>query len=95
MTLGISIFTFQTTDAYLLSFLLLQQGGEGEGDNANKKEDKGKTQKYRQELSEHQKSEIKQAFDLFDTSGSGTIEAKELKVALRALDIEPSKDEIK
>jgi centrin-1 len=35
------------------------------------------------------------AFDLFDTSGSGTIEAKELKVALRALDIEPSKDDIK
>ena len=32
---------------------------------------------------------------MFDTSGSGTIEAKELKVALRALDIEPSKDEIK
>ncbi len=32
------------------------------------------------------------AFDLFDTSGSGTIEAKELKVALRALDIEPSKE---
>ena len=35
------------------------------------------------------------AFDLFDTSGSGTIEAKELKVAFSALDIEPSKDDIK
>lgn len=39
--------------------------------------------------------EIKQAFDLFDTAGSGTIEAKELKVALRALGFEPNKEEIK
>ena len=31
---------------------------------------------------------------MFDTSGSGTIEAKELKVALRALGFEPSKQEI-
>jgi Ca2+-binding EF-hand superfamily protein len=46
-------------------------------------------------LSETQKKEIKEAFDLFDTSGSGTIEAKELKVALRALGFEPSKDELK
>ena len=46
-------------------------------------------------MSEGQKQEIKQAFDLFDTSGSGTIESKELKVALRALGFEPSKEEIK
>ena len=32
---------------------------------------------------------------MFDTSGSGTIESKELKVALRALGFEPTKDEIK
>ena len=31
---------------------------------------------------------------MFDTSGQGTIEAKELKVALRALGFEPSKQEI-
>ena len=46
-------------------------------------------------MSETQKKEIKEAFDLFDTSGSGTIEAKELKVALRALGFEPSKDDLK
>ena len=46
-------------------------------------------------MSETQKQEIKEAFDLFDTSGSGTIEAKELKVALRALGFEPSKEELK
>jgi centrin-1 len=32
---------------------------------------------------------------LFDTSGSGTIEAKELKVALRALGFEPTKEDLK
>ena len=49
---------------------------------------------YKQELTDLQKQEIKDAFDLFDTSGSGTIEPKELKVALRALGFEPSKEEI-
>lgn len=32
------------------------------------------------ELTEEQKQEIKEAFDLFDADGSGTIDAKELKV---------------
>merc|ERR1712100_177939 len=32
---------------------------------------------------------------LFDTDGTGTIEAKELKVALRALGFEPKKEELK
>lgn len=35
------------------------------------------------------------AFDLCDTDGSGTIDAKELKVAMRALGFEPKKDELK
>lgn len=47
------------------------------------------------ELSEEQKSDIKEAFDLFDTEGSGKIEVKELKVAIRALGFEPKKEEIK
>ena len=63
--------------------------------NDGQKEEKKKKNPYRQELSESQKNEIKQAFDLFDTSGSGTIESKELKVALRALGFEPTKEEIK
>ena len=45
-------------------------------------------------MSDSQKQEIKDAFDLFDTSGSGTIEPKELKVALRALGFEPPKEEV-
>ena len=55
---------------------------------------KRKKNAYKRELTELQKQEIKDAFDLFDTSGSGTIEPKELKVALRALGMEPSKEDI-
>lgn len=57
---------------------------------------KGKSKdNFRQELTEKQKKDIKQAFDLFDADGSGVIDIKELKVALRALGFEPKKDEIK
>ncbi len=45
-------------------------------------------------LTEEQKAEIREAFDLFDTDGSGTIDAKELKVAMRALGFEPKKEEV-
>lgn len=34
----------------------------------------------RNELTEEQKQEIREAFDLFDADGSGSIDAKELKV---------------
>ena len=51
--------------------------------------------KRRTELTEEQKQEIKEAFDLFDTDGSGAIDAKELKVAMRALGFEPKKEEIR
>ncbi|XP_052796115.1 uncharacterized protein LOC128228692 [Mya arenaria] len=47
------------------------------------------------ELTEEQKQEIREAFDLFDADGSGTIDAKELKVAMRALGFEPKREEIK
>ncbi|CAK9063692.1 unnamed protein product [Durusdinium trenchii] len=52
---------------------------------------RGKKQK---ELTDEQKQEIKEAFDLFDTDGSGEIDSKELKVAMRALGFEPKKEEI-
>lgn len=45
-----------------------------------------------QVLTESQKNEIKKAFDFFDVSGSGTIEAKNLKVVLRALGFDPSNE---
>ena len=34
------------------------------------------------ELTEEQKQEIREAFDLFDADGSGKIDAKELKVII-------------
>jgi len=59
-------------------------------------------------LTEEQRQEIKEAFDLFDTEGAGkclfrgssftsegVIDARELKVAMRALGFEPKREEIK
>lgn len=47
------------------------------------------------ELTEEQKHEIREAFDLFDADGSGKIDVKELKVAMRALGFEPKREELK
>jgi len=47
------------------------------------------------ELSEDQKSDIREAFNLFDTEGNGSIDTKDLKVAMRALGFEPRKEDIK
>ena len=49
----------------------------------------------RADLTEEQKLELHEAFDMFDTDGSGKIQANELRVALRALGFEPSKDELR
>ncbi|XP_034038059.1 caltractin [Thalassophryne amazonica] len=49
----------------------------------------------RKELTEEEIQEIKEAFDLFDTDGTGSIDVKELKVAMRALGFEPKKEEIR
>jgi centrin-1 len=57
----------------------------------NNKEQK----KIKNELTEEQRNEIKEAFDLYDVNGIGKIEAKELKTALRALGIDCKKEEIK
>merc|ERR1712100_354206 len=46
------------------------------------------------EMTAEQKKEVKEAFDLFDTDGSGAIDAKELKVAMQALGFEPTNQEI-
>ncbi|KAK7811075.1 hypothetical protein U0070_016015 [Myodes glareolus] len=47
------------------------------------------------QLTEEQKQEIWDAFDIFDANGTGTIDIKELKVAMRALGFEHKKEEIK
>ena len=50
--------------------------------------------KIRADLTEEQKQEIKEAFDLFDTDKTGTIDYHELKVSLRALGFEVKKNEV-
>lgn len=46
-------------------------------------------------LSNEQKADLKEAFDLFDSEGTGKISVKDLKVAIRALGFEPGRDEIR
>ncbi|KAH9574724.1 hypothetical protein CY35_01G074100 [Sphagnum magellanicum] len=48
-----------------------------------------------QGLTDEQKREIREAFDLFDTDGSGSIDAAELKVAMRALGFESKSEDIR
>ncbi|KPA74299.1 putative centrin putativecaltractin [Leptomonas pyrrhocoris] len=47
------------------------------------------------ELTKDQLEEIREAFDLFDTDGSGTIDVRELRIAMRALGFEPRKEELR
>ena len=47
------------------------------------------------ELTPEQQADIAEAFKLLDVDGCGTIHAKDLKVALRALGYEPHKDKVK
>jgi Ca2+-binding EF-hand superfamily protein len=47
------------------------------------------------DLTEEQRQEIKEAFDLFDTDGSGSIDAKELKAAMRALGFQVKKADVR
>lgn len=48
----------------------------------------------RPELTEEQKQEIKEAFELFDTDKDGQIDYHELKVAMRALGFDLKKAEV-
>ncbi|XP_071826510.1 centrin-3 [Apostichopus japonicus] len=50
--------------------------------------------KKRRELTEEQKQEIKEAFDLFDTDKDSAIDYHELKVAMRALGFEVKKADV-
>ena len=51
--------------------------------------------KERPTLTDVERKEISDAFSLFDTSGSGTIDYHDLKVALRALGFEVRKAEVR
>merc|ERR1712070_941713 len=45
-------------------------------------------------LTDEQKQELREAFDLFDTDGSGAVDSSELHTAMKALGFEPKKEEI-
>merc|ERR1711990_876567 len=45
-------------------------------------------------LTDEQKAELREAFDLFDTDGSGAVDFSELHTAMKALGFEPKKEEI-
>jgi Ca2+-binding EF-hand superfamily protein len=46
------------------------------------------------ELSEDQKQELREAFELFDANKTGTIDLHELKVLMRALGFDVKKPEV-
>ena len=48
----------------------------------------------RPELTDEQKQEIKEAFELFDTDKDGSVDYHELKVAMRALGFDMKKAEV-
>lgn len=48
----------------------------------------------RPELSSEQQEEIKEAFELFDSDGAGSVERRDLKVLLRALGFDPRREQI-
>jgi centrin-3 len=50
--------------------------------------------KKRPEITEEQRAEIKEAFDLFDSHKNGAIGYRELKVSMRALGFDVKKAEV-
>jgi len=59
------------------------------------KESQTAQRKIKNEFTEEQKQEIKEAFELYDQEGNGVIDAKELRIAMRALGFEPKKEEVR
>merc|ERR1719164_93361 len=68
-------------------------------DNAKKSQAEqraqGKFYRRKKELREDQLNEIQDSFDLFDKDGTGTIDAEDLWVVMRALGCEPKKEDMK
>ena len=56
---------------------------------------KGVSRPKRPVLNEEELEEIREAFNLFDTEGKGSIDLKELKAAFRALGFHVKKSEIR
>ena len=55
---------------------------------------RGKGRSTRPELSEDQRQELREAFELFDADKTGTIDIHELKVLMRALGFDVKKNDV-
>eukprot|EP01063_Lacrimia_lanifica_P040050 TRINITY_DN8964_c0_g2_i1.p2 TRINITY_DN8964_c0_g2~~TRINITY_DN8964_c0_g2_i1.p2 ORF type:complete len:176 (+),score=111.02 TRINITY_DN8964_c0_g2_i1:90-617(+) len=68
-----------------------------DAEGGKKKQTAGKPipSRMQTDLTEEQEADLKEAFNLLDSEGYGTIDARDLKVALRALGYEPQKDKMK
>jgi centrin-3 len=53
-----------------------------------------KSKKSRPELTEDQRQELREAFELFDANKTGSIDLHELKVLMRALGFDVKKPEV-
>lgn len=85
--------TRRTTAGTSLTNTPLQSNRLGGGGNTNHAA-AGQAQQQSRQLSEEQKQEIKEAFELFDQDHDGAIDYHELKVAMRALGFELKKAEV-
>eukprot|EP01004_Peranema_trichophorum_P007944 NODE_6712_length_852_cov_58.119342_g6114_i0.p1 GENE.NODE_6712_length_852_cov_58.119342_g6114_i0~~NODE_6712_length_852_cov_58.119342_g6114_i0.p1 ORF type:complete len:176 (-),score=54.22 NODE_6712_length_852_cov_58.119342_g6114_i0:245-772(-) len=54
----------------------------------------GQRKRTKYELTEEQRQEVREAFELFDTDKNGQIDAHEMKVAMRALGFDVRKEEV-
>ena len=73
--------------AYSPARRLRQQGADGLTPNRSKR-------RARPDLSDDQKQELREAFDLFDAEKKGSIDLHELKVLMRALGFQVKKPEV-
>ena len=55
---------------------------------------RGRGRSTRPELSEDQRQELREAFELFDADKTGTIDIHELKVLMRALGFDVKKNDV-
>lgn len=56
---------------------------------------KEKARDRRVGITQEQLAEFKEAFDLFDADGSGSIDLKEMRIAMKALGFNPSTEEVR
>lgn len=90
--LRVIFLSHKSFNTWSMLFLFFQMSDYGLTPRFKKKKPTGKSGRF--ELTDEQKHEIREAFDLFDTDKSGSIDYHELKVAMRALGFDVRKAEV-